>query len=117
MNTLGNNTYPVGQCTWYVCNRLIETGICTDSAIYNYNGNGQDWVASLTSRGWKQVSSAQVGAVVSFASGVYGHVAFVEAVNEDGTFLVSECNYNNVQNQVHYQVMKPASNQSYAVAP
>lgn len=115
MTTLGNNTYPAGQCTWYVCNRLIETGICSNSAIYNYNGNGQDWVASLVSRGWKQVSSPQVGAVISFSGGIYGHVAFIEAVNQDGTFLISECNYNNVQNQVHYQVMKPASNQSYAV--
>jgi len=50
VTTQGNNTYPVGQCTWYVCNRLIETGICTDPAIYNFNGNGQDWVSALVSK-------------------------------------------------------------------
>ncbi|HEX0027650.1 phage tail tip lysozyme [Streptococcus pyogenes] len=122
MTTLGNNTYPAGQCTWYVCNRLIETGICTNSAIYNYNGNGQDWVTSLVSRGWKQVSTPQVGAVMSVQGGYggtmaeYGHVAFVEAVNQDGTFLISECNVSGVQNTPHYAVLSNQSYYSFAVA-
>lgn len=122
VTTQGNNTYPSGQCTWYVCNRLIETGICTNSAIYNYNGNGQDWVASLVSRGWKQVSEPQVGAVMSVQGGYggtyaeYGHVAFVEAVNQDGTFLISECNVGGVQNKPHYAVLSNQSYYSFAVA-
>lgn len=121
VTTQGNNTYPVGQCTWYVCNRLIETGICTDPAIYNFNGNGQDWVSALVSKGWKQTNSPQVGAVMSVKGGYgettaeYGHVAFVEAVNKDGTFLISECNYNYVKDKPHYQVLSPQSYYSFAI--
>lgn len=121
VTTQGNNTYPVGQCTWYVCNRLIETGICTDPAIYNFNGNGQDWVSALVSKGWKQTNSPQVGAVMSVKGGYgettaeYGHVAFVEAVNKDGTFLISECNYNYVKDKSHYQVLSPQSYYSFAI--
>ena len=40
----------------------------------------------------------------------YGHVAFVEHVNEDGTFLISECNVSGVQDKVHYSVL---TNQAY----
>lgn len=121
VTTQGNNTYPVGQCTWYVCNRLIESGICTDPAIYNFNGNGQDWVSALVSKGWKQTNSPQVGAVMSVKGGYgettaeYGHVAFVEAVNKDGTFLISECNYNYVEDKPHYQVLSPQSYYSFAI--
>lgn len=121
VTTQGGNSYPTGQCTWYVCNRLIETGICTDPAIYNNNGNGQDWVSALVSKGWKQSNSPQVGAVMSVKGGYgetlaqYGHVAFVEAVNKDGTFLISECNYNHIQDKPHYQVLSPQSYYSFAV--
>lgn len=121
VTTQGNNTYPPGQCTWYVCNRLIETGISTNSAIYNYNGNGQDWVNSLVAKGWMKVTEPQVGAVMSIKGGYrgtpveYGHVAFVEAVNEDGTFLISECNIGGVQNKPHYAVLTNQSYYSFAI--
>lgn len=121
VTTQGNNTYPIGQYTWYVYNRLIETGICTDPAIYNFNGNGQDWVSALVSKGWKQTDSPQVGAVMSVKGGYgettaeYGHVAFVEAVNKDGTFLLSECNYNYIKDKPHYQVLSPQSYYSFAI--
>ncbi|MCB5027747.1 phage tail-type lysozyme domain-containing protein [Streptococcus mutans] len=120
LTTLGGNTYPAGQCTWYVTNRLIETGITTDAAVYNYNGNGQDWVNSLVTKGWKKSDKPEVGAVCSTAGGAdgtmaaYGHVAFVECVNSDGTFLISECNYAGVQNKVHYRVCSPASYYTFA---
>ena len=96
VTTQGGNSYPTGQCTWYVCNRLIETGICTDPAIYNNNGNGQDWVSALVSKGWKQSNSPQVGAVMSVKGGYgetlaqYGHVAFVYAINKDSPNIISE---------------------------
>lgn len=123
LTTMGDNTYPVGQCTWYVCNRLQETGLCTDSATYNYNGNGQDWVKSLVAKGWKKSDKPKEGAVMSTFGGAdqtmpeYGHVSFVEHVNSDGTFLVSECNYAGVQNKVHYRVCSPQSYYSFAVKP
>ncbi|HFU4502071.1 TPA: phage tail tip lysozyme [Streptococcus suis] len=109
--------YPIGQCTWYVYNRLVETGILTDlSGNYGYLGNGQDWVRSLVAKGWKFSTTPRAGAVMSVRGGFggtyfeYGHVAFVEHVNEDGTFLISECNVQGVQDKVHYAVM---TNQAY----
>lgn len=117
----GGATYPVGQCTWYVYNRLVETGQVTDfSGTYSYLGNGQDWVRSLGLKGWKTSSTPSVGAVVSTKGGFdstfpsYGHVGYVEYVNPDGSFLVSECNYNGVQDKVHYRVCRPASFYTFA---
>ena len=111
----GGSAYPVGQCTWYVYNRLVETGILTDlSGNYGYLGNGQNWVSSLVAKGWTYSSTPKVGAVVSMSGGAYGHVAFVEYVNDDGTFLISECNYDGVQDKVHYRVCTNQANYSFA---
>lgn len=107
--------YPDGQCTWYVYNRLMEIGMISVSDGLGYLGNGQDWVGSLAARGWKKVPKARVGAVVSEAYGAYGHVMFVEYVNPDGSFLISECNYAGNQSQVHFRVITHASNLTYAV--
>ena len=106
--------YEAGQCTWYVYNRLMETGIISVSDGYGYLGNGQDWVGSLTGRGWQRSSVPVVGGVISMAFGEYGHVAFIEHVNPDGTFLISECNYRGVQTQVHFRVIGHESNYTYA---
>lgn len=115
------NAYPVGQCTFYVKNRVHETW---NIDVYDYLGNGQDWVNSLTtSFGWRATGKPEVGAVVSTAGGFdstypeYGHVAFVEAVNDDGSFLVSELNYAGNQTQVHWRVANNASYYSFAMPP
>lgn len=121
LTKMGANNYPAGQCTWYVCNRLQETGLATESAIYNSNGNGQDWVNSLVAKGWKRSDKPKEGAVMSTRGGYdetiadYGHVSFVEKVNSDGTFLVSECNYAGIQNKVHYRICTNQSCYSFAV--
>ncbi|EIQ82681.1 phage tail tip lysozyme [Streptococcus canis] len=112
--------YPVGQCTWYVYNRLIEVGTIKGHEGYGYLGNGQDWVGNLVARGWKFSTLPTVGAVVSTQGGFdgttfqYGHVGFVEHVNPDGTFLVSELNINGVQDRIHYRVCSPASYYTFA---
>ncbi|MDG3136932.1 CHAP domain-containing protein [Streptococcus suis] len=112
--TQAGSGYPEGECTWYVYNRLMETGIITASDGYGYLGNGQDWVGSLTARGWQQSSTPVVGGVVSMAFGEYGHVTFIEHVNPDGTFLISECNWQGNRSQVHYRVISHESNYTYA---
>lgn len=110
--SLSGNTYPVGQCTWYVYNRLVEAG----QPYYNWLGNGQDWVGNLVARGWTFSRSPQKGAVMSESGGFYGHVAYVEYVNPDGSFLISECNYAGVQNRIHWRVMRPQANQTFAIS-
>ncbi|MEY8463114.1 phage tail tip lysozyme [Streptococcus merionis] len=118
-SSLNGNTYPIGQCTWYVYNRLSEAG----APAINWLGNGQDWVRNLVAKGWTFSDKPVVGAVCSTAGGfdytmpAYGHVSYVEYVNEDGTFLVSECNVLGVQNQIHWAVKSNQSYYTFAIPP
>ncbi|MBF0786675.1 MULTISPECIES: phage tail tip lysozyme [unclassified Streptococcus] len=121
MTTQSGNAYPIGQCTWYVYNRLVELGSIKDlSGAYSSLGNGQDWVRNLVAKGWKFSMTPKKGAVVSVLGGFggtypqYGHVAIVEYVNPDGTFLVSECNIAGVQDKVHFSVLTPAHYYTFA---
>lgn len=89
------NRYVAGQCTWYAYNRRKEMGIGTPSWL----GNGGDWWRNAPSYGLRVDHNPQVGAALSFlpgqdgADGVYGHVAVVEAVYSNGTFMISEMNW------------------------
>ncbi len=88
-NTAGN-TYPYGQCTWFVKGDL--------GWVDNYWGNASAWPASAAAAGHTVNGTASVGAVAYFAPGVggasgYGHVAVVDSVNGDGTITISESNY------------------------
>lgn len=89
-----NNSYAVGQCTQYAYNRVIQLGGHVDLDM----GNGQDWDNTAVSRGYQVSHTPTAGTVVSFNAGVlqadptYGHVAFCERVNEDGSILISEMN-------------------------
>lgn len=91
-NTSGS--YPFGQCTWYVFNRMTQIGKRVD----NFMGNGGEWGFKGRALGYKVTKTPKVGTAISFPPGsfgsdpIYGHVAFVEVVNADGTLLVSECN-------------------------
>ncbi|HEO2793338.1 TPA: CHAP domain-containing protein [Streptococcus agalactiae] len=123
MTTQAGSGYSVGQCTWYAYNRLVELGSITDlSGAYGYLGNGQDWVGSLVDKGWRFSTVPVKGAVVSTAGGfdgtfaLYGHVGIVEAVNADGSFLVSECNYAGRQDAIHFRVCQPAPYYTFAVS-
>ena len=85
-------SYPYGECTWYVFNRAKEFGINFDP----YMGNGQDWAHKS---GYEVTNTPTKHSAVSFqgrqAGGhpTYGHVAFVEDVKDDGSILISECNF------------------------
>ena len=88
------NAYAIGQCTWYVYNRMAQIGKTIDP----YFGDGGDWNDSAPSKGYTVTNTPVAGSAVSFerwheaSSSVYGHVAFVEHVYPDGTFLISEMN-------------------------
>ncbi|MFL4498542.1 MULTISPECIES: LysM peptidoglycan-binding domain-containing protein [Weissella] len=90
-NTVSStNTYPYGQCTWYVKGDLNWVG--------NYWGNAVDWASTAVAAGHTVNSVPTVGSIAYFAAGVqgassYGHVAVVESVNADGTVTISEANY------------------------
>jgi len=76
------DTFPYGQCTYYIASRRAVT----------WGGNAGDWWWSA--RGHRPEGEVPVqGAIVVFNIGWVGHVAYVEHVNLDGTFTVSEMNY------------------------
>ncbi|MGO2678073.1 phage tail tip lysozyme [Lactococcus lactis] len=108
-NGLGNG----GNCTFYVYNRILErSGV----SIYSYLGNGGDWATTGPQHGMKVDSEPKVGDIASFSPGTggssdaYGHVAVVEYVNTDGSYLLSESGYSNDKEPtIHWRVMSVTS--------
>ncbi|MGM0020239.1 hypothetical protein IGK80_001118 [Enterococcus sp. DIV0609] len=88
------NSYAWGNCTQYVYNRITQLGKHIDLTM----GNGKDWSVTGQARGYEVSRTPQAGTAVSFPAGVlgadpmYGHVAFVEKVNQDGSIYISEMN-------------------------
>lgn len=82
------NGYAGGGCTDYVWQYFAQRGVSIPNVM---PGNGKDWAYQMP-RAPKLVP----GVIASFAPGahgsspVYGHVAVVESVNADGSFVVSE---------------------------
>lgn len=79
----GPNAYAYGYCTWHVKNLRPDIG--------GYWGDGNQWVASAQAAGYATGPTPRVGAIGSAVA--YNHVAYVTAVNGDGTIIVSEMNY------------------------
>lgn len=76
------DNFPYGQCTYYIASRRAVS----------WGGNAVEWWWSA--RGHRPEGQVPVeGAIVVFNIGWVGHVAYVEHVNLDGTFVVSEMNY------------------------
>lgn len=76
--------FPYGQCTWYVATKVPIPWV----------GNAWQWYSAAQAAGWPVGATPRVGAVmVDWESRYYGHVAYVEAVNADGSWVVSEMNY------------------------
>ena len=61
-------------------------------------GNGGEWATAWRAKGWPADNTPEVGAMAHFAPGAvgasqqYGHIAVVQAVNEDGTVTIEEYN-------------------------
>lgn len=81
----GYNGYVPGYCTWYVANKRIQIGRGLPANL----GNASTW-DNYAPQGWNRVPA--VGAAVVTSERGAGHVAFVEAVNPDGSVVVSEMN-------------------------
>lgn len=118
--------YAYGQCTWGVAARINQLGLKLKGRngekipIISTMGNGQDWVATAARLGGKTGSTPKEGAIISFVGGshgtlvAYGHVAFVEKVYPDGSFLISETNYNNNPNYTFRKLSGVDSTISFA---
>ncbi|QLK86833.1 glucosaminidase domain-containing protein [Staphylococcus sp. 17KM0847] len=90
----GASPYPQGQCTWYVYHRMAQFG----QPISGNMGNAAEWTTSAHNKGYHVSSQPKNHSAVVFQPGqlgadrYYGHVAFVEKVNKDGSIVISESN-------------------------
>jgi len=75
--------FPWGQCTWYLSTRRLVP----------WNGNGGAWYRNAQAFGRPEGRTPVAGAIAVYSNWGPGHVAYVERVNPDGSFLVSEMNF------------------------
>lgn len=83
------NLYDWGQCTWHVFNRRAQIG----KGISTYWWNANNWDNAAARDGYRIDYNPTVGSIAQSDAGYYGHVAFVERVNSNGSILVSEMNF------------------------
>lgn len=78
--------FPYGFCTWWVAHKRYIP----------WTGDAWQWWYQARLYGFAEGQAPKAGAIlvqgISWASPV-GHVAYVESVNADGSFTVSEMNY------------------------
>ena len=79
------SSYPIGECTWGAKTLAPWAG--------DYWGNGAQWATSAAAAGFRTGSTPQVGAIICWNDGGYGHVAVVTAVESSTRIQVSESNY------------------------
>lgn len=78
------------NCTSYVAWRLHNAGFTVPYG--RALGNAKTWADNARALGFHVDGNPRAGDVAVWTSGLYGHVAFVEAVNGDGSVNVSEYN-------------------------
>jgi surface antigen len=99
-----SNNYVWGQCTWYAKDRRPD--------LPNNLGNANTWYSQAAAEGIAVGSEPKAGAVGATTEGGYGHVVYVESVNDDGTVNISEMNYAGGVGVVHAR-STPASEFTY----
>jgi LysM repeat protein len=75
--------FPAGWCTWYVATKRNVT----------WRGDAGYWYANASAQGVPVGSTPKVGSIMVTWESWAGHVAYVEAVNPDGSWVVSEMNW------------------------
>ena len=83
VGTYTTQRFPYGYCTYYVATRRPIPWL----------GDAWAWYGNAQAMGYPTGSKPLVGAVMVTWESPIGHVAYVEAVNADGSWLVSEMNY------------------------
>jgi LysM repeat protein len=78
-----NNKFPVGWCTYYVATWRNVT----------WTGDAGWWYANASAQGVPVGSTPKVGSIMVTWESWAGHVAYVEAVNPDGSWVVTEMNW------------------------
>lgn len=76
-------TFPVGWCTYLPATKRKVT----------WNGDAGYWYVNAQGQGYAVGPTPKVGAIMVTWESYLGHVAYVESVNADGSWTVSEMNY------------------------
>ena len=92
------NRFAFGFCTWYVYNRKPVPWL----------GNANQWFAQAIAYGWRTGQTPAAGAIMVSYESSFGHVAYVENVNPDGSWRVSEMNFT-AWDVVDYRTIQPHS--------
>ncbi|WP_412519594.1 COG3942 and LysM peptidoglycan-binding domain-containing protein [Staphylococcus simulans] len=82
----GANLYTAGQCTSYAFSRA-------GGKVGSTWGNANNWASAAAAAGHTVNNTPAAGSIMQSSAGAYGHVAYVEGVNSDGSVRVSEMNY------------------------
>lgn len=98
---------PVNSSSYYVGNGMW----CTDYVhskrpdVAIYGNAGYNWIGAAQAAGKSTGSAPQAGAVAV----TDGHVAYVESVNSDGSYVVSEMGWNYQAGNYNQRTVQPGS--------
>ncbi len=80
-----------GECAWYATGRAAEFLASINSTeTWTVSPNGGEFCDSADAQKFNTGTVPKAGSLISWSYAPYGHVAFVEKVNADGTFDISE---------------------------
>jgi surface antigen len=105
--TQSYTTAPVNSSSYYVGNGMW----CTDYVhskrpdVAIYGNAGYNWIGSAQAAGKATGSQPQAGAVAV----TNGHVAYVESVNPDGSYVVSEMGWNYQAGNYNQRTVQPGA--------
>lgn len=83
LGTYANGKFAYGYCTWYVASRRPVP----------WTGDAWEWFGGARAMGFPTGQTPQPGSIMVTWESWVGHVAYVEQVNADGSWVVSEMNY------------------------
>ena len=105
--TRSYSSAPVNSSSYYVGNGMW----CTDYVhskrpdVAVYGNAGYNWLSSAQAAGKSTGSTPQAGAVAV----TNGHVAYVESVNTDGSYVVSEMGWNYQAGNYNKRTVQPGA--------
>jgi surface antigen len=102
------NRYAFGNCTYWAAQRRAQIG----KPIPNTWGDAYLWAGRARADSYIVDHTPTPGAIMQTSGGSLGHVAFVESVDGDGTWHISEMNVIGL-NQADYRKMSPQTASYY----
>ena len=84
-----NNTYDEGECTYYVFDKVQQDGMMIERSW----SNAEYWADRAEEDGYVVNDVPEAGALMQTGRGEIGHVAYIESVNDDGSFNITEMNF------------------------